>query len=183
MFWGYQIYCVCPLVPYNLRVELNMLVNYRKCHMQKTYQRQQMKRVHSGALWGKNMGYSVGWSREGEGRYETEGRGEKQVVERSVEATWFAEVIISTPACDWEWWGVMYGTAASERKTSEGTEKQFNIRCVLGVISVPSNPKKRLNWMDIIFSMDKLQIMYFNWSYINDDHALMILLIFQFALF
>lgn len=66
-----------------------MLVNYGKCHMQKTYQRQQMKRVHPGALWRKDMGYSVGCSREGEGRCETEESGEKQVVERSVEATWF----------------------------------------------------------------------------------------------
>lgn len=55
----------------------------------------------------------------------------------------------------------MRGTAASERKTNEGTEEQFNIRCVPGVISVPSNPRKRLNCMGMFFGMDKLQIMYF----------------------
>lgn len=35
------------------------------------------------------MGYYVECSRGGEGRYEMEESGEKQVVERSVEATWF----------------------------------------------------------------------------------------------
>lgn len=65
-----------------------MPVNYGKCQMQK-YQRQQMKRVHAGALWRKDMGYDVESSQGGEGRYEMEESGEKQVVERSVEATCF----------------------------------------------------------------------------------------------
>lgn len=64
-----------------------MPVNYGKCHMQKTYQRHEESSPRDTVEEG--YGVLLECSRGGEGRYEMDESGEKQVVERSVEATWF----------------------------------------------------------------------------------------------